>query len=169
MLGHQFARSLVSIHKVEEVQFEILSWEEIKAYSVAKIELLEVIDESTHKLKVGGLNDSRMGTTDWNFKYQTCGEGMMAECPGHFGHIELAWPVFHPGFLVKVKKILECICVNCGRLKAYTHGSVRAFDQSHAALTTAHTSELVVPRHSDPAFEDRIRLARDSKRFMAAA
>ena len=64
----------------------------------------------------------------------------MSECPGHFGHIELARPVFHPGewplplcsldalvtslspplppgFIVKVKKILECICVNCGRLK----------------------------------------------------
>jgi len=81
--------------------------------------------------------DPRMGTIDRNFKCQTCGEGM-AECPGHFGHIELARPVFHPGafpfsaflddthyfnfgnagFIVKVKKILECICVNCGKLKA---------------------------------------------------
>lgn len=98
------------------------------------------MDEGTRKLKVGGLNDPRMGTTDRNFKCQTCGEGM-AECPGHFGHIELARPVFHPGeshslliragcgdtklccrkgFLVKVKKILECICINCGRLKADT-------------------------------------------------
>lgn len=41
----------------------------------------------------------------------------MAECPGHFGHIELARPVFHGGFLVKVKKILECICFSCGKLK----------------------------------------------------
>ena len=67
-----------------------------KAYSVAKVEHPEVIDEATHKLKVGGLNDPRMGTTDRNFKCQTCGEGM-SECPGHFGHIELARPVFHPG------------------------------------------------------------------------
>ena len=59
----------------------------------------------------------------------------MSECSGHFGHIELARPVFHPGmqvhdcfpivakhptsgFIVKVKKILECVCVNCGKLKA---------------------------------------------------
>lgn len=78
--------------------------------------------------------DPRMGTIDRNFKCQTCGEGM-SECPGHFGHIELARPVFHPGeylssclcrhssyhslgFIIKVKKILECICVNCGKLKA---------------------------------------------------
>lgn len=100
-----------------EVQFGILSPEEIKAYSVAKIEFPEVMDETGHKPKMGGLADPRLGTIDRNYKCQTCGEGM-AECPGHFGHIELARPVFHIGFIVKVKKILECICVNCGRLKA---------------------------------------------------
>ncbi|KZT68820.1 DNA-directed RNA polymerase II, subunit 1 [Daedalea quercina L-15889] len=116
MLGHQFAYSAAPIRKVKEVQFGILSPEEIKAYSVAKIEHPEVMDETTHKPRMGGLMDPRMGTIDRNFKCQTCGEGM-SECPGHFGHIELARPVFHPGFIVKVKKILECICVNCGRLK----------------------------------------------------
>ena len=115
MLGHQFAYSAAPIRKVREVQFGILSPEEIvrlfsafrpflrvsdcqrqKAYSVAKIEHPEVMDETTHKPKVGGLMDPRMGTIDRNFKCQTCGEGM-SECPGHFGHIELARPVFHPG------------------------------------------------------------------------
>ena len=43
--------------------------------------------------------DPRMGTIDRNFKCQTCGEGM-SECPGHFGHIELARPVFHPGMFL---------------------------------------------------------------------
>lgn len=71
---------------------------EQKAYSVAKIEFPEVLDEATHKAKTGGLMDPRMGTIDRNFKCQTCGEGM-SECPGHFGHIELARPVFHPGAL----------------------------------------------------------------------
>lgn len=63
---------------------------------MAKIEHPEVMDETTHKPKMGGLMDPRMGTIDRNFKCQTCGEGM-SECPGHFGHIELARPVFHPG------------------------------------------------------------------------
>lgn len=119
MLGHQFAHSKAKIGKVKEVQFGILSPEEIKAYSVAKIEHPEVMDENTHRPKMGGLMDPRMGTIDRNFKCQTCGEGM-SECPGHFGHIELARPVFHPGFIVKVKKILESICVVCGKLKADT-------------------------------------------------
>ncbi|KAF9007912.1 beta and beta-prime subunits of DNA dependent RNA-polymerase [Cyathus striatus] len=139
MLGHQFAYSAAPIRKVKEVQFGILSPEEIKAISVAKIEHPEVMDESTHKPKNGGLMDPRMGTIDRNFKCQTCGEGM-SECPGHFGHIELARPVFHPGFIVKVKKILECICVNCGKLKADI---------------------------SDVAFADKIRHIRDPKARMA--
>jgi len=123
MLGHRFAHSAAPLRKVKEVQFGILSPEEIKAYSVAKVEFPEVLDEATHKAKMGGLMDPRMGTIDRNFKCQTCGEGM-SECPGHFGHIELARPVFHPGYLVKVKKILECICVNCGRLKADTVSAI---------------------------------------------
>ena len=67
-----------------------------KAYSVAKIEHPEIMDESGHKPKMFGLADPRLGTIDRNYKCQTCGEGM-AECPGHFGHIELARPVFHIG------------------------------------------------------------------------
>ena len=31
--------------------------------------------------------------------------GNLADCPGHFGHLELAKPVFHIGFLTKVLKV----------------------------------------------------------------
>lgn len=64
--------------------------------SVAKIEFPELYDEGTQKPRAGGLLDPRMGTIDRNYKCQTCGEGM-AECPGHFGHIDLAKPVYHIG------------------------------------------------------------------------
>ncbi|KZO99631.1 beta and beta-prime subunits of DNA dependent RNA-polymerase [Calocera viscosa TUFC12733] len=117
MFAQTVTYSAAPVHKVREVQFGIMSPEEIKAYSVAKIEHSEVMDESGYRPRVGGLMDPRMGTIDRNFKCQTCGEGP-GDCPGHFGHIELARPVYHAGFLVKVKKILECICVNCGKLKA---------------------------------------------------
>ena len=38
------------------------------------------------------------------------------ECPGHFGHLELAVPVYHIGFLDIINKILRCVCYNCSRL-----------------------------------------------------
>ncbi|OCF37907.1 DNA-directed RNA polymerase II subunit RPB1 [Kwoniella heveanensis BCC8398] len=111
-----FPYSSAPAKQIKEIQFGVMSPEEIKAFSVAKIEYTEVMDETTNRQKVGGLMDPKMGTIDRNFKCQTCLEGM-AECPGHFGHIELARPVFHAGFIIKVKKILECVCYSCGKLK----------------------------------------------------
>lgn len=40
----------------------------------------------------------------------------MTECCGHFGHIELAKPVFHIGFITKAIKILRCVCFYCSKL-----------------------------------------------------
>ncbi|KAL9939377.1 hypothetical protein V8E36_002190 [Tilletia maclaganii] len=93
---------------------------EIRGFAVCKIEFPETIEETTRRPKVGGLSDMRLGTIDRNFKCQTCGEGM-AECPGHFGYLDLARPVYHIGFIGKVKKILECVCTHCGKLKSDVH------------------------------------------------
>jgi DNA-directed RNA polymerase II subunit RPB1 len=102
-----------------------LSPEETKAMSVAKIEYPETMEND--KPKIGGLNDPRLGTIDRNFKCQTC-DCDMTNCTGHFGHIELARPVFHIGFLPKIKKILECVCFQCSKLKV---------DESNAKLLQA--------------------------------
>lgn len=38
------------------------------------------------------------------------------ECPGHFGHIELAKKVYHASLLVYAVKVLRSICFNCSKL-----------------------------------------------------
>lgn len=65
--------------------------------------------------KIGGLMDPRQGVIDKSAKCQTCA-GNMTSCPGHFGHIELAKPVFHVGYLTKSIKVLRCVCFYCSRL-----------------------------------------------------
>ncbi|ODV60282.1 DNA-directed RNA polymerase II subunit RPB1 [Ascoidea rubescens DSM 1968] len=110
----RFPYSSAPLRTVKEVQFGLFSPEETRAISVVKIEFSEIMDEN-RKPKLGGLSDPRLGTIDPSFKCQTCGEGM-SECPGHFGHIELAKPVFHIGFIPKIKKVCESICMNCGKL-----------------------------------------------------
>ncbi|ERE69382.1 polymerase (RNA) II (DNA directed) polypeptide A [Cricetulus griseus] len=65
--------------------------------------------------KLGGLMDPRQGVIERTGRCQTCA-GNMTECPGHFGHIELAKPVFHVGFLVKTMKVLRCVCFFCSKL-----------------------------------------------------
>ncbi|KAL0450353.1 UNVERIFIED_CONTAM: DNA-directed RNA polymerase II subunit RPB1 [Sesamum latifolium] len=42
----------------------------------------------------------------------------MADCPGHFGHLELAKPMFHIGFMKTVLSILRCVCFNCSKILA---------------------------------------------------
>ena len=51
---------------------------------------------------------------------QTCA-GNMNDCPGHFGHIELAKPVFHIGFFNKTLRILRCVCYHCSKLLVDKH------------------------------------------------
>jgi DNA-directed RNA polymerase beta' subunit len=38
------------------------------------------------------------------------------DCPGHFGHIDLAEQVFHYGFLDHLKSLLQCICIKCSNI-----------------------------------------------------
>lgn len=70
--------------------------------------------------KLGGLMDPRQGVIDRNSRCQTCA-GNMTECPGHFGHIDLAKPVFHVGFITKTIKILRCVCFYCSKLLVSPH------------------------------------------------
>ena len=66
--------------------------------SVAHIQYPETMDESGRRPRDMGLADPRLGSIDRAVKCGTCDENM-SECPGHFGHIELAVPVFHVGMI----------------------------------------------------------------------
>jgi len=112
-----FAHSSAPIQTVREIQFGLMSPDEIKAMSVCHIVYPETMDETRTKPRDGGLNDPHLGTIDRQFRCKTCGE-TPNECPGHFGHIELARPVFHPGFIKRVKKLLEMVCHNCSKVLA---------------------------------------------------
>lgn len=38
------------------------------------------------------------------------------DCPGYFGHLELARPVFHVGFMTTILKVLRCVSVSSSKL-----------------------------------------------------
>ncbi|GAU97819.1 hypothetical protein RvY_09050 [Ramazzottius varieornatus] len=109
--------SIAPIRTVKRIQLGILSPDEIRAMSSSEggIRYAEVYENGRPKL--GGLMDPRLGTVDRMMRCQTCA-GNMTECPGHFGHIDLAKPVFHIGFLTKTIKVLRCVCFYCSRLLA---------------------------------------------------
>uniref|UniRef100_A0A131XL90 DNA-directed RNA polymerase subunit n=1 Tax=Hyalomma excavatum TaxID=257692 RepID=A0A131XL90_9ACAR len=107
--------SKAPLREVKRVQFGILSPDEIRRMSVTEggIRYPEIYEGGRPKL--GGLMDPRQGVIDRTSRCQTCA-GNMTECPGHFGHIDLAKPVFHCGFLTKTIKILRCVCFYCSKL-----------------------------------------------------
>lgn len=102
-----------NIDKVIGVQFSVLSPEEIKRRSVAEIFTQEIYDGD--KPKIGGLFDPRMGVLDHAKKCPT-DQLDNRQCPGYFGHIELAMPVFHIQYMKYILQTLKCVCWRCSKL-----------------------------------------------------
>ena len=99
--------------KIIGIQFSILSPEEIEKYSVA-----EITNKETYtgiKPKIGGLFDPRMGVLEPGMICPTDGQNYI-DCPGYFGHIKLARPVFYIQYLNSIQKILKCVCIKCSKL-----------------------------------------------------
>ena len=99
--------------KIIGIQFSLLSPEEIERNSVAEITNKETYNGI--KPKIGGLFDPRMGVLEPGLVCPTDGETYM-NCPGYFGHIKLARPMFYIQYLEEITKILKCVCIKCSRL-----------------------------------------------------
>ncbi|KAF9761031.1 DNA-directed RNA polymerase II subunit RPB1, partial [Nosema granulosis] len=104
--------------RIKSIQFGLFSPEEIQRASVVQVIHPETMENGLPKQ--GGLIDLKMGTTERSFLCSTCERDNFG-CPGHFGHIELTKPMFHIGYISKIKKILECICFYCSRIKCNTN------------------------------------------------
>jgi DNA-directed RNA polymerase II subunit RPB1 len=98
---------------ISSVQFSIMSPDEIRSRSVVEITKYETYDKDVPVVK--GLFDIRMGSTEMGRICQTCGQKNI-DCPGHFGHLELAKPVYHYHLIDQIPKILKCVCFNCSKL-----------------------------------------------------
>jgi len=99
--------------KITGVQFSILSPEEIRRRSAVEITKYETYDKEVPVVK--GLFDTRMGSTEMGKICGTCHQKNI-DCPGHFGHLNLARPVYHYHFINQIPKILKCVCFNCSKL-----------------------------------------------------
>lgn len=106
--------------KVKGVQFSLLSEEEILRRSV--VEVTENQAFTGNEPVPNGLFDPRMGVIDNNRVCQTCQQSNTF-CPGHFGHIVLARPVFYVQFFDIVRKLMRCVCFRCSRLLVDLEGA----------------------------------------------
>ncbi len=109
-MSYTFSRTKL----IEKIKFGLLSPDEIRKMSSARIITADTYDEDGLPIP-SGLMDQRLGTIEPGQRCQTCGN-LVSNCMGHFGHIELARPVIHVGYSKKVLKILRSICPECSRL-----------------------------------------------------
>jgi DNA-directed RNA polymerase subunit A' len=79
--------------KIGEIKFGLISPEQIKKVSCAKIVTPELYDIDGYPVD-GGLMDLRLGAVDPGVKCRTCG-GRIKECLGHPGSIDLARSIIH--------------------------------------------------------------------------
>eukprot|EP00879_Flechtneria_rotunda_P009984 GHRR01010440.1.p1 GENE.GHRR01010440.1~~GHRR01010440.1.p1 ORF type:complete len:130 (+),score=33.88 GHRR01010440.1:359-748(+) len=103
----RFTPSRAPVKRVKAIQIGVWDPEEIKKYSVCHVEAAELFEKG--KPKAGGLSDPRMGTMDKFGGICTTDGANMHDCPGYFGHIELAEPVYHCGLIKTVIRVLRCV------------------------------------------------------------
>ncbi|KAJ3020699.1 hypothetical protein HKX48_000363 [Thoreauomyces humboldtii] len=102
--------------EVTSVGFSFFSNEEIRKLSVKQITNPLLFDNLDHPTK-GGLYDSALGPHDKGTSCGTCSLGHFS-CPGHFGHIDLAAPVYNPITFRLMYKLLQSLCFYCHRLRS---------------------------------------------------
>ncbi|CAL8467924.1 g7462 [Coccomyxa elongata] len=105
----------VTSAQVSAISFGFYSDDEIRALSVKQI-VSPIVFDNLRNAVPGGLYDPAMGPLEAQGQCATCKQGYMS-CPGHFGHIELAVPVYNPLVFTTMYKLLRCTCLNCFKLK----------------------------------------------------
>ena len=99
---------------IDSMDFGLMSPEEIRKISVTKVVTADTYDEDGYPIE-RGLMDSRLGVIDPGLRCRTCG-ARAGDCPGHFGHVELARPVIHVGYVDTIYNCLRATCRKCGRI-----------------------------------------------------
>ncbi|HXZ23180.1 MAG TPA: DNA-directed RNA polymerase subunit A' [Methanomassiliicoccales archaeon] len=100
--------------RIGSIKFACLSPDEVRKMSATKIITADTYDDDGFPIDMG-LMDPHLGVIEPGLRCKTCGH-KVDECPGHFGHIDLAMPVIHVGYVKEIKKLLQSTCRVCGRL-----------------------------------------------------
>jgi DNA-directed RNA polymerase subunit A' len=105
---------MTSPKRIGKIEFGLLSPKEIRRMSVRKIIWADTYDDDGFPYPQG-LMDLNLGVIDPGLRCKTC-DNKASDCPGHFGHIELAKPVIHVGYTRLIRKLLRVSCRACSRL-----------------------------------------------------
>ncbi|KAF1783481.1 RNA polymerase Rpb1, domain 4 [Phytophthora cactorum] len=109
-----------------------------------------------------GIYSLSMGTTSYSFRCKTC-KNTRDRCPGHFGIVQLRYPVINALFRGEVLRWLRRICHQCGAAlgRATDSGTFRVSTASSAKPVVCATCEFEQPFVSKDPREPLFLLKRD--------
>ncbi|KAJ4758036.1 DNA-directed RNA polymerase subunit [Rhynchospora pubera] len=128
MAGARASEDMVESDSVDSVHFTFYRAEELRRISVKKITRPDLVDAKNLPVP-DGLFDPAMGPINKNDSCRTCGL-LSTDCPGHFGHIELARVVYNPLLFGSLRALLQIICLQCHKF------------QTGSELVERYTSQL---------------------------
>ncbi|GAA6038963.1 hypothetical protein JCM8097_000597 [Rhodosporidiobolus ruineniae] len=97
--------------QITSVSFSYLHAPDIRRISVKQV-LNPVLFDNLNNPNAGGLYDPAFGPLGKGDICSTC-HLTSFDCPGHFGHIDLPAPVFHPLYMVQAFQLLRGTCTYC--------------------------------------------------------
>ncbi|CAN8279787.1 unnamed protein product [Cochlearia groenlandica] len=101
---------------VESIKFSFLTDEDVKNHSFMKVTNPVLLDHVETPIP-GGLYDNRLGPFDDKAPCQSCSQ-LSLSCPGHCGHIELVYPIYHPLLFNLMYNFLQRTCFFCHQFMA---------------------------------------------------
>jgi DNA-directed RNA polymerase beta' subunit len=122
--------------RVRQLRFSVLTDKVLKKLSVTRRAMLFdpqqqllpeglTVEVASAQKTYGSVVDPRMGSDHVGHTCETCHKKMDPgdhfDCPGHFGHIELACPQIWPLFSSELTHVLENVCPFCSRRVAKIH------------------------------------------------
>ncbi len=122
--------------RVRQLRFSVLTDDVLKKMSVTRRAMLFephqqllpeglTVEVASAQKTYGSVVDPRMGSDHVGHTCETCHKKMDPgdhfDCPGHFGHIELACPQIWPLFSSELTHVLENVCPFCSRRVAKIH------------------------------------------------
>ena len=111
-----------TIFPINRIELAPFTNNELRRYSVARksdygLNVPETVTKG--EPTIGGVSDPRLGSTNASRDCNTCGQDSDG-CECHMGHVTLPVPMYNAIFILKIRKILACLCLECSRIPIMT-------------------------------------------------
>ncbi|KAM0755051.1 DNA-directed RNA polymerase [Meredithblackwellia eburnea MCA 4105] len=147
---------------ISSVSFSYLGSDDIRRISVKQV-VNPVLFDNLNNPNAGGLYDPAFGPIQRGGICSTCRLSSF-DCPGHFGHIDLPTPVFHPLYMTQAFQLLRGTCTYChhflateaqivkyiGKLTLLEHGLATEADQLDSFVFEGGKKGKKEKKHAGP-------------------